>query len=61
MFIAVVLSLVSSIPIKPTYWLGSKKAKGLPYSLPSIGSEADPGVQTVSLQIIYPVVVDRSI
>ena len=27
------------------------KSKGFPYSLPSVGSGADPGVQTVSLQV----------
>jgi len=29
----------------------SKKGKGFPYSLPSVGPRADPGVQAVSLQV----------
>jgi len=28
-----------------------KKCKGFPYSLPSVGPGADPGVQAVSLQV----------
>jgi len=28
------------------------KGKGFPYSIPSVGPGADPGVQTVSLQVI---------
>jgi len=33
-----------------------KKGKGFPYSLPNVGSGADPGVQTVSPQVIHPTV-----
>ena len=29
----------------------AKKGKVFPYSLPSVGPGADPGVQTVSLQV----------
>ena len=29
----------------------SKKGKGFPYSIPSVGPGADPGVQAVSLQV----------
>ena len=32
-------------------WSGSGKGKGFPYSLPSVGPGADPGVQAVSLQV----------
>jgi len=32
----------------------SKKGKGFPYSLPSVGPGADPSVQAVSPQVIYP-------
>ena len=28
-----------------------KKSKGFPYSIPSVGPGADPGVQAVSLQV----------
>ena len=31
--------------------INSKKGKGFPYSLPSVGPGADPGVQTVSPQV----------
>jgi len=30
---------------------GTKKGKGFPYSIPSVGSGADPGVQAVSPQV----------
>jgi len=30
---------------------GKGKSKGFPYSIPSVGPGADPGVQTVSLQV----------
>ena len=33
-----------------------KKGKGFPYSLPSVGSGADLGVQAVSMQVIHPAV-----
>jgi len=32
------------------------KGKGFPYSTPSVGPGADPGVQAVSLQVIHPAV-----
>jgi len=31
--------------------LKTLKGKGFPYSLPSVGSRADPGVQAVSQQV----------
>ena len=40
-----------------TRWFGAsselakKKGKGFPYSTPSVGPGADPGVQAVSLQV----------
>jgi len=37
----------------PCGWatVGDKKVKVFPYSLPSVGPEADPGVQAVSPQV----------
>jgi len=34
----------------------AKKGKVLPYSLPSVGPGADPGVQTVSPQVTFKVI-----
>jgi len=36
-------------PVKPEWW-GKGKGKGFPYSTPSVGPGADPGVQAVSPQ-----------
>jgi len=42
---------VKQIP-KAVHWIrNSKKGKGFPYSLPSVGPGADPGVQAVSPQV----------
>jgi len=40
-------------PITPTVTLNSKKGKGFPYSLPSVGPGADLGVQAVSAQVTW--------
>ena len=45
--IKVRLSTYSKIRLKNQY----KKGKGFPYSTPSVGPVADPGVQAVSLQV----------
>jgi len=34
-----------------TFYTNYKKGKGFPYSIPSVGPGADPGVQAVSLQV----------
>jgi len=44
-----------SLPVKPitksVMWPTGKNGKGFPYSLPSVGPGADPGVQAVSPQV----------
>jgi len=37
--------------IDPVVWGKKGKGKGFPYSIPSVGPGADPGVQVVSLQV----------
>ena len=44
------LLIDSSLP-SPSITAIKGKAKGFPYSIPSVGPGADPGVQAVSLQV----------